>query len=70
MLTWNVGNIANLQISPDFQAHQKKNLERLYNWVVVVVVVVVVHGVRDKNKHVCNGLVLCPVTLVDQITQQ
>ena len=33
--------IANLQISPDFPAHQKKS-GWLYIWVVVVVVVVVV----------------------------
>ena len=33
-------HIANLQISPDFQAHQKKS-GWLYIWVVVVVVVVV-----------------------------
>ena len=44
--------IANLQIKPKSKSNQTKNLERLYNWVVVVVVVVVVHGVRDKNKHV------------------
>ena len=30
--------IANLQISPDFQAHQKKKSGWLYIWVVVVVV--------------------------------
>ena len=33
--------IANLQIFPDFQAHQKKS-GWLYIWVVVVVIVVVV----------------------------
>ena len=44
-------SIAKLQIKPKSKFSQTKNLERLYNWVVVVVVVVV-HGVRDKNKHV------------------
>ena len=44
------GYIAKLQIKPKSKSNQTKNLERLYNWVVVVVVVV--HGVRDKNKHV------------------
>ena len=34
--------IAELQIKPKSKSNQTKNLERLYNWVVVVVVVVVV----------------------------
>ena len=38
--------IAELQIKPKSKSDQTKNLERLYNWVVVVVVVVVVRTRR------------------------
>ena len=37
-----VGPIAELQIKPKSKSNQTKNLERQYNWVVVVLVVVVV----------------------------
>ena len=41
-----IRNIAELQIKPKSKSNQTKNLERLYNWVVVVVVVVVVRTRR------------------------